>query len=83
MKKVILALAVATLFSGAALAKDMTGVVKEYNKDTGVLTLEDGTSYTIPKEVAVAPEVAAGAKVTVTVDDADATKVTGVMVSAM
>ena len=83
MKKLILALAAATLMSGAALATDVNGVVKEFNKDTGVLLLEDGTSYTIPKEVAVAPEVAVGAKVTVTVDDTDATKVTGVMISAM
>jgi hypothetical protein len=83
MKKMILALAAATLFSGAALAKDMNGVVKEYNKDTGVIMLEDGTSYTVPKEVAVAPEVVVGSKVTVTVDDDDPTKVTGVLVSAM
>lgn len=84
MKKFVLALAVASLFVGSALAKDVPGTVKSYDKATGVLTMEDGTTYTIPKDVTVDPAAeTAGAKVTISVDDKDATKVTGVKASAM
>lgn len=81
MKNIMIAVAL-TMFASAAIAKDVEGVVKSYEKDTGVLTLEDGTTYTIPKTVTVdATAEMPAAKVKVTVDDADPTKVTGVAVA--
>jgi len=79
MRKLILALGAAALMAGAAWAASADGVVKEFNKDTRVITLEDGKSYTVPADVALPADLAAGMKVSITVADDDATKVTAVM----
>lgn len=79
MKKFVLALAFAGMMSFPAFAAD--GVVKEYNKETRVITLEDGTSFTIPESVAIPPEVKAGAKVSLKTDVNDATKVEDVLIN--
>lgn len=79
MKKIVLALAIAGALAFPAFAGN--GVVKEYNKETRVITLEDGTSFTIPEDVAIPPEVAVGAKVDVQVDKNDATKVVAVLMN--
>lgn len=71
------------LMSGAAWAATVDGVVKEFNKDTRVIMLEDGKSYTVPADVALPADLAAGKKITITVGDDDATKVTAVTESAM
>ncbi|KQU73159.1 hypothetical protein ASC75_05780 [Aminobacter sp. DSM 101952] len=69
--------------TGAAWAASADGVVKEFNKDTRVVTMEDGKSYTVPADVALPADLAAGMKVTVTTADDDATKVTALTMSAM
>lgn len=79
MKKIVLALAATSFMLFPAFAAD--GVVKEYNKETRVLTLEDGTTYTIPETVAIPPEVKAGAKVSIDMDKNDNTKVNTVMMN--
>lgn len=79
MKKIALALALAGLMSFPAFAAD--GKVKEFNKETRVIVLEDGTSYTIPQDVAIPPEVKAGAKVSIQTDKNDNTKITDVLMN--
>lgn len=83
MRKLIIALGTLALMSGAALAATVDGVVREYIKETKVITLEDGNSYTVPPDVAVPAEIAAGMKISITLDDDDATKVTGVTMAPM
>lgn len=79
MKRIVLAFAATSFALFPAFAAD--GVVKEYNKETHVIMLEDGTSYTVPDDVAIPPEVKAGAKVSVETDKNDNTKVTGVLMN--
>lgn len=79
MNKIVLAFIAASLFSVPAFAAD--GIVKEFNKETRVIMLEDGTSYTIPADVAIPPEVKAGAKVSVQTDKNDNTKITDVLMN--
>lgn len=79
MKRIVLALAAAGFVLVPAFAAD--GVVKEYNKETRVIMFDDGTSYTIPADVAVPPEVKAGAKVSLETDKNDNTKVTTVLMN--
>lgn len=79
MKKFVLALAVAGMMSIPAFAAD--GVVKEYNKEARVITLEDGTSFTVGADVAIPPEVKVGAKVSIQTDKNDNTKVTEVLMN--
>ncbi|MBB6468767.1 DUF1344 domain-containing protein [Aminobacter carboxidus] len=81
MRKLIIALGAAALMTGTAWAATVDGVVKEYIKETKVITLEDGKSFTVPPDVAIPPEVAVGAKVSISTADDDATKVTGVTLS--
>lgn len=83
MRKLVLALGAVALMAGAAWAASADGVVKEFNKDSRVITMEDGKSYTVPADVALPADLAAGMKITVTVADDDATKVTAVTMSAM
>ena len=66
MKKFVLAMAATTFLAGAAFAATIEGVVKEFDKEKGVIVLEDGTSYNIPKEALVPPDIAVGQKVTIT-----------------
>ncbi len=80
MKKIVLALAFAGMMSFPAFA-DANGVVKEYNKETRVITLEDGTSWTVDPSVAIPPEVAPGAKVDIQTDKNDNTKVVNVLIN--
>lgn len=64
-----LATAVASLaFIGAAYAADIEGTVQSVDPATRSITLEDGKVYVIPETIKV-DELAAGAKVKVTVDD--------------
>lgn len=79
MKKFVLALAVAGMMSFPAFAAD--GVVKEYNKEARVITLEDGTSFTVGADVAIPPEVKVGAKVSIQTDKNDNTKVMEVLMN--
>lgn len=79
MKRLVLAFAAASFILFPAFAAD--GVVKEYNKQTRVITFEDGTSYTIPEDVAIPPEVKVGAKVSLQTDKNDNTKVTEVLMN--
>jgi hypothetical protein len=83
MRKLIVALGAAALMSGAAWAASVDGVVKDYIKETKVITLEDGKSFTVPPDVAVPPELVVGAKVSITTAADDATKVTQVTLSPM
>lgn len=80
MRKLVIALGTLALMSGAAWAGSAEGVVKEFNKETKVITLEDGKSYTVPADVAVPPEVVVGGKVSIAFDGDDTTKVTSVTV---
>lgn len=82
MRKLIIALGTVALMSGAAWAASVDGVVKEFNKDTRVITMEDGKSYTVPADIALPADLAAGKKITVTVADDDATKVTAITVGS-
>ena len=66
MKKFVLALAASTFLAGAAFAATVEGVIKAFDKEKGVIVLEDGTSYNIPKEALLPPDLAVGQKVTIT-----------------
>lgn len=77
MKKLVLSLVFAGIMSLPAFAVD--GVVKEYNKQTRVVTLEDGTTFTIPEAVVIPPELKVGAKVDVQTNKN--TKVTNVLIN--
>lgn len=81
MKRILLALTAVALMSGVALAEvDTNGVVKSYDADKRVITLEDGKTFTVEPDVAV-PELMAGQKVTVTVDDNRGNQVVRVQIS--
>lgn len=81
MKKLVLALGASLFLAGTAFADTAEGVIKEYNKDTKVIVLEDGKSFTVGADIAVPAELAVGKKVVITMDGDDATKVTQVTVS--
>ncbi|MDI6027653.1 hypothetical protein QBK99_15800 [Corticibacterium sp. UT-5YL-CI-8] len=81
MKKLVLALAAVTFLSGGAFAAQMNGVVKEYNAESRVITLQDGTSFTVPADVAIPPEVAVGKSVSIDTDENDTTIVKTVLVN--
>jgi hypothetical protein len=55
VRKLIIALGAAALMSGAAWAATVDGVVKEFIKETKVITLDDGKSFTVPPDVAIPP----------------------------
>lgn len=65
MKKLILAAAALTLMSGAALATEIDGVVAKFNPAVRVITLTNGESYTIPRDVAIPPQLAPGKRVAI------------------
>lgn len=79
MKKLVFSLAFAGIMSFPAFA--VVGVVKEYNKQTRVVTLEDGTTFTVPEAVVIPPELKVGAKVDVQTDKNENTKVTNVLIN--
>ena len=63
MKKLILAASALALMSGAALASN-DGVVAKYNSEARVITVDNGKSYTVPRDVAL-PSISTGEKVTI------------------
>lgn len=77
MKKLILAASAVTLMSGASFASSGDGVIKNFNADTRVITLDNGTSYTIPRDVAL-PPLQNGEKVSIQLND-EGDRVTGVL----
>ncbi|MCX8567921.1 MULTISPECIES: DUF1344 domain-containing protein [Hyphomicrobiales] len=79
MKKLILAASALALMSGAALASSTDGTVAKYNSDVRVITLDNGQSYTIPRDVAV-PSIQNGEKVSIQLNS-DGDRVTGVLKS--
>lgn len=64
MKKILLIVAPLILVAGAALASSRDGVIAKYNHDVRVITLENGRSYTVPRDVAL-PPLETGEKVTI------------------
>lgn len=81
MRKICMALGALALMNSAAFATTKDGVVSEFIPETKVITLEDGSSFTVPPDVAIPSGIVPGAKVSITTDDDDATKVTGVTLS--
>ncbi|MCX8567920.1 MULTISPECIES: DUF1344 domain-containing protein [Hyphomicrobiales] len=69
MRKFVLAAAALALMSGAAMASEVDGVVAKFNPHTRVITLKDGESYTIPMDVAIPTNIAAGKKVAISEHD--------------
>ncbi|AWC23005.1 DUF1344 domain-containing protein [Aminobacter sp. P9b] len=68
MNKFLATAAASLAFIGAAYAADIEGTVQSVDPATRSITLEDGKVYVIPETIKV-DELAAGAKVKVTVDD--------------
>lgn len=81
MRKLILAAAALTLMSGAALATEVDGVVAKFNPAVRVITLKNGDSYTIPRDVAIPPQLAPGQKVAISEHD-NGTKIDSVLVGS-
>ncbi|MCX8567924.1 DUF1344 domain-containing protein [Aminobacter sp. MET-1] len=79
MKKIILAAAAITMMSGAAFASSTDGVIDKFNADTRVITLENGNSYTVPRDVAM-PSIRTGEKVSIQLNG-EGDRVTGVLKS--
>ncbi|ODT06969.1 MAG: hypothetical protein ABS58_09265 [Mesorhizobium sp. SCN 65-20] len=78
MKKIIIAASALAMMSGAALAST-DGVIAKYNADVRVITLENGKSFTVPRDVAL-PQLQVGEKVSIQLND-ERDKVTGVLKS--
>lgn len=64
MRKYVLVAASLAFMSSAALASQANGVVSRVNTQTRVITLENGKSYTIPRDIAL-PAVQAGQTVSI------------------
>ncbi len=79
MKKIIIAASAIIITAGAAFASSNDGVISKYNADVRVITLENGKSYTIPRDVAL-PQLQVGEKVSIQLND-ERDKVTGVLKS--
>ncbi len=77
MKKLIIAASALTIMSGAAFASSADGVISKYNADVRVITLENGKSYTVPRDVAL-PPLQVGEKVSIQLNG-ERDKVTGVL----
>ena len=77
MKKIILAATAIALMSGATYASSRAGVIGNFNADTRVITLENGQSYTVPRDVAL-PALQNGEKVSIQLND-EGDRVTGVL----
>ncbi|MFO1183918.1 MAG: DUF1344 domain-containing protein [Bauldia sp.] len=67
MRKLVLPAAFAALLagSGAALAADATGTIKEIDSRTAMVTLDNNTSYLLPASIKPT-DLKVGAKVKVT-----------------
>ncbi len=81
MRKLILAASALTLMSGAALATEVDGTVAKFNPAVRVITLTNGESFTIPRDVAIPPQLAPGKRVAIDQHDNGA-KIEAVMVGA-
>ncbi len=81
MKKIIIAASALVFMSGAALASSNNGVIKNYNADTRVITLESGKSYTIPRDVAL-PSLQVGEQVSIQLNG-ERDKVTSVLTNPL
>lgn len=68
MKKLFLAAAASFVMLGSAYAATVEGVVQSVDPATRMVTLEDGKSFVAPESAAI-EQLAAGAKIKVTVDD--------------
>lgn len=68
MKKTLAALAATTFLAFAAYAAEVQGVVQSVDTDNRVITLEDGTQVNADASVDL-EALAAGDKVTITIDD--------------
>lgn len=77
MKKLLLAVASLAFMSGAALASSNNGVVMKFSPASRVITLENGHSFTIPRDVGL-PNVQVGEKVSIETND-EGDKVTSVL----
>ena len=76
MKKLMTA-AAATAFlaasSFAAFAADVTGSITSIDVTAGTIVLDDGKTYTLPKDMADVSSYKAGDKVKITYDDNNGT----------
>lgn len=79
MKKIILAASAVALMSGAAFASSSDGVVGKFDPQTRVITLDNGNSYTVPRDVGL-PAIQTGEKVSIQFND-EGDRVTGVLKS--
>ncbi|AMS44674.1 DUF1344 domain-containing protein (plasmid) [Aminobacter sp. NyZ550] len=77
MKKIILAAASLALMSGAALASSNNGVVMKFSPASRVITLDNGHSFTVPRDVGL-PNIQIGEKVSIGLND-EGDKVTSVL----
>lgn len=81
MKKIIIAASALVFMSGAALASSNNGVIKNFNADSRVITLESGKSYTIPRDVAL-PPLQVGEKVSIQLNG-ERDKVTSILTNPL
>ena len=80
MRKLMIAASAAALLAAsslAALAAEATGAIVSVDLAAHTVTLDDGKTYVLPKNFDLA-SLKAGAKVTITVDDADGKTITRV-----
>lgn len=68
MKRLILAISVLAIMTGVAVARQAQGIVASYNPGTRVIKLQNGRSYTVPRDVAV-PRLNPGDKVSIMFND--------------
>ncbi|WP_378942968.1 DUF1344 domain-containing protein [Mesorhizobium sp. ANAO-SY3R2] len=68
MNKIIIAASALAVMSGAAFASSASGVISKFNAQTRVITLENGNSYTVPRDVAI-PAIQDGDKVSIQLND--------------
>ncbi|MCX8572889.1 MULTISPECIES: DUF1344 domain-containing protein [Hyphomicrobiales] len=64
MKTILLIASPLIFIAGAAFASSLDGIVARYNHDVRVITLENGKSVTVPRDVAM-PSLQAGEKVSI------------------
>ncbi|WP_269931745.1 hypothetical protein [Aminobacter sp. HY435] len=77
MKTFVLAAASLAFMSGAALASSSNGMIAMFNPSARVITLENGKSFTIPRDVAL-PPLQVGERVSIQLND-EGDKVTSVL----
>ena len=68
MRRLVLVISALALMTGVAVARQAQGTVARYNPSTRVITLKDGRSYTVPRDVAV-PRLNVGDKVSIMFND--------------